>query len=349
MSFNTVFQPIKCPVTHQSAGKKLFFTACGSKVIVYLTTINSATGLPDQVLAECHLAQNEIPVNGQPVKALWQAPVMLTEGVDYALVLQCNDVATAMQTAQVGKANSNSAGQLVTATPALGPLTRITAAGAAAPIAGTVMRFEMLTVQYEAQEQTILLGTEDVVGATMLAVNAGAAAPEATARTTYLLELYDPAEAQVVDSYKVDAMQPVRLNKPFTGQVRVSATLRVGTNGLGAVLEPGTMLLVGALQPDGTYISPAIAATGKTQLQVIYEADLPSGSACAVHMQVDGQANWTLVPIDAAASGTNSVGVIEIHHKLTPINAAAVRVRLTPVGTPTARPYVRNLRAVVLP
>lgn len=349
MLFNAIFQTIKCPSTHQSAGKNLYFSACGSKVIAYLTTINSATGLPDQVLAECHLAQDAIPTNGQPAKALWPAPVLMTEGVDYALVLQCNDAGTALQTAQVGKANNNSAGQLVTASPVLGLLTRITAAGAAAPIAGTVLRFDMLTVQYAAPEQTIFLGTEDVEDATMLAVNAGAAAPEAAARTTYLLELYDPVAAKVVDSYKVDAMQPVGLRTPFTGQVRVSATLRVGTNGLGAVLEPGTMLLVGALQPNGSYITPAIATNGGTLLRVIYEADLPSGSACAVHMQVDGQVNWTLVPIDAAASGTNSVGVIEIHHKLTGINAAAVRLRLTPAGTPTARPYVRNLRAVVLP
>lgn len=116
-----------------------------------------------------------------------------------------------------------------------------------------------------------------------------------------------------------------------------------------AFLKKIHIVPVDELKPDGTYISPAIATNGGTELRVIYEADLPSGSACAVHMQVDGQSNWVQVPIDAAASGTNNVGVIEIHHKLTGVNAAALRVRLTPAGTPTARPYVRNLRAVVLP
>jgi len=348
MSFNTIFQTFKSPATHQDGGVKLYFSAAGSKAIAYLTTVDSTTGGPGEVLAECHLEKDAIPTNGQAVKAVWPAPVLLTEGMEYAICVQCNDAATALHTAQVGKANGSSAGQLVTASPALGQLARITPAGAVAPIAGSMLRFELLALQYAQQSQTIVLGTEEVEGATMLAINAGAATPEASARITYLLELIEPIKSEVVDRYSVDAMQPVGLSAAFTGQVRVSATLRVGDTGLGAVLEPGTMLVVGALQSSGTCVYPAISTNGGTELRVIYEADIPSGAACPVHMQIDGQANWVEVPIDPVASGTNSVGVVEIHHRLTGIDAPALRVRLTPTGTPTARPYIRNLRAVVL-
>ena len=347
MSFNTFYQPIKCPLTHQSAGAQLYFSAAGSKVIAYLTTINSATGLPDEVLAEAHLPQASLKTNGQPTRSLWEAPVLMTEGVEYALCVQCNDAATSLQTAQLGKANANNAGALVTASPMLGQLTRITAAGAAAPIAGAQLRFDLLGVQYTAAEQTVVVGVADVVGATLLAVNAGGNQPEATARITYTLDLLDGGGA-IAQTYTVDAMQPVGLSSAFTGKVQVSANLRVGANGLGAMLEPGTMLMVGALQSEGTYISNALNMGAGNELRVIFEADMPSGSACPVHMQIDGQSNWTAVPIDAAASGTNSVGVVEIHHKLTGINAAAVRLRLTPTGTPTARPYIRNMRGVAL-
>ena len=139
----------------------------------------------------------------------------------------------------------------------------------------------------------------------------------------------------------------VWLAAPFTGQVQVRARIS-GDARLAAVLQNGVQLVAGTIQSTGTYISRTVAADADNTVKVVYEGDIPGGSAVTVHVQGTGAgAPWVLVPYLSAS--TNTAGVREITHELQNFNAGdGARVRLTLTGSTTARPQVRNLRGVVL-
>jgi hypothetical protein len=117
---------------------------------------------------------------------------------------------------------------------------------------------------------------------------------------------------------------------------------------LAAVLQNGIQLVAGTIQSTGTYITRTVAADEDCTLKVVYEGDIPGGSAVTAHVQGTGAgAPWVLVPYLSAS--TNTAGVREITHELQNFDAGeGARVRLTLTGSITARPQVRNLRGVVL-
>ncbi|MFG5777720.1 virulence-associated protein [Comamonas sp. J-3] len=341
MSYNTIAQPFTQPVQQQAAGLELFFTAAGGDAVVYLATVDER-GNAEQMLAEARVLKANIKTDGSATRVAWEQPVMLQAGSRYALGVACGDEQTALQCAQVGEA-TKAGGQVTTAQANIGNLMRINPSGVATTYDGRMLRFNLLSVAYKMQEKTVVLGTVPVQNATALTLAAGSTQPEATARISYKLELINGGV--IGSTYEVDAGQPVKLDALFNGDVRVSAVLTVGKNGLGAVLEPGTMLLVGTLKTEGTYITPAISAGGGTDLRVIYEGEVPAGASVVAHVQTDGAGSWKIVPFD---SGTNAAGVVEVSHRLQALAGTAHRLRLTLTGSTSARPKVRNLRAVIL-
>ena len=105
-------------------------------------------------------------------------------------------------------------------------------------------------------------------------------------------------------------------------------------------------LLAASLQTSGTYVTPYITAGGAVHVRVLFQADLPAGSAVQVHAQDDAGGACTAVPFQETLGAT--VGSVELAHELANFNAARLRVRLTLTGSHTARPVLRNLRVVVL-
>lgn len=341
MSFNTILQTITQPEAMQCAGVDLYFSEKGGDAIVSLATVDGE-GLPDKVLATARLAQAAIQT-GAATRAAWLQPVLLQEGAQYIIAVAAADATTALQVAQVGEANL--AGGWVTAQQAaIGAVQHVNAAGQVTRYPQRSLRFALLAAEYTATQKTVTLGDTPAVGVTSLMLKAGADQPTADARISYTLQLLDAGGA-VVQAIEADAGQEVQLAAPHNGTVRTLATVRAGSNGLGAVLEPGTLLVTGTLQTEGTYITPAIATAGGDELRVIFEGTIPPGAAVAVHAQPDGGA-WVAVPY--SSSSPQTAGTLELTHVLPGIAAASLRLRLTLSGTPTARPMVANLRAVVL-
>lgn len=344
MSFNTITQTIVPPAAQQCAAADLYFTAAGGDVIVALGTLDDA-GLPSPPLVQKRLPLASIATTGAATRVLWDEPVTLQANTNYALSVSAADSSTALQVAQAGEASADGSGWVTAAAATIGALQQINLAGTVTRYTGRMLRFALLAVQYTEQAKTITLGEQAVEGATDLMLLAGAAQPDASARITYALELLDGL-GDVKQTIAMDAAQPVMLDAPHTGTVRAKATLRAGDSGLGAVLQPGTLLAVGSLLTECTYITPAIATAGGDDLRVIFEANLPAGSAVAVHAQLAGDPDW--VPVPYAASSPQTAGTLEITHRLEGVAAASLRLRLTLTGTTKARPQVTNLRAAVL-
>lgn len=344
MSYSTITQIITPTIAQQCAALDLYFTAAGGAAIVTLAALDDA-GMPGKALREQRIERAQIKTDGTATRATWSALAQLQAGTSYALCVSAADTDTALAVAQVGEARQDGTGWVTAAPAEVGALLEINASGIVTRHANRMLRFDLYAAQYPATVKTVEVGTQDVENATLLLINAGAEQPDPTARITYTMELLG-AGGVLLRAIDADAGQPVRMDAPHTGAVRVKATLRVGDTGMGAVLAPASVLAVGSLLQSGTYITPTIATAGGTELRVIFEGTIAAGAAVAVHAQLGASDQWTEVPY--LSSSPQTAGTIELTHRLQGINAASLRLRLTLTGTPTARPLVDNLRAVVL-
>lgn len=342
MSYNVLTQAINPPTTGQVAGANLFFAKKGQAILVSIGQADEK-GLPKNELATVRLEPEQINTAGATA-VTWPTPVLMQAGAPYALSISAADTDTAPYVGQVGEVNQ--AGGYVTQPPAeIGALTHTNESGVVTKYLNRFLRFELLAVQYKQPTQTFVVGQVPVVNATNLTVNAGAIQPAPDARVTYQLKLLDDQGA-VKATHDVDVAQPIQLAAPHTGAVQVEVTLRRAANGLAPVLEQGTVLVVGSLLTEGTYITPAVQMAGGNAITSIFEASLPAGSSVQVATSSDNGATWVDVPFDSSSAQT--AGNVELTHKKTGLAGAALRLRLRLLGGTNARPKVRNLRAVIL-
>jgi len=319
-------------------GADLWFAARGTTdAIVQLR--EAEAGFPTQrVVAERRVTPAQMLLGGQATRVTWP-PVLLTPEREYALVALSDDATTALSVAELGAWDAT-AQRWVTSQPyQVGVLLSSSNASTWTPHQDRDLTFSLLAADYTETERTIDLGSAQVTDATELLVQAMVHQPSAACSALMVLTLDDASQ------YTVAPGQPAQLPLRYTGAVQVQARLR-GDNTLAATLEPGIQLLAASLQTSGTYVTPYITAGGAVRVRVLFEADLPAGSAVQVHAQDDAGGTWTLVPFQETLGAT--VGSVELAHEITGFTAARLRVRLTLTGSHTARPLVRNLRVVVL-
>lgn len=324
----------------QCAGVDLRFTAKAGPVVVQIR--ETENGVPTQaVLIEQRVPDAAI-VLGADTRITW-APTLLQARREYAIVVLCDDATTALAVAELGKQDPT-AGYVTSQPYQVGVLLSSSNASSWTPHQDKDLYFKLLGAQYTETERVIDLGEVDVTGATDLMMLGFAERPSAAANL--LFEVQFPANMGNAVVRLTDG-QVVWLSAPFTGTLQVRARIS-GDAHLAAVLQNGIQLIAGTIQGSGTYISRMVAADEDCTVKVVYEGDLPGGSAVQVHVQGSGPgAPWVQVPYLSAS--TNTAGVREITHQLEHFNAGeGARVRLTLTGGTTARPQLRNLRAVVL-
>lgn len=344
--FDPLAQTFMVDVATQLSGVDLWFTAKSGPVVVQVR--ETANGVPTQaVIVETRLQPDAITV-GDFTRVSW-VPALVQARREYAIVVLCDDAITALAVAELGKQDPVSG--YVTAQPyQVGVLLSSSNASTWTAHQDRDLTFRLLAAQFTELERVIDLGTADLVDATDLMVLGFAERPTAAANLTFDVEFpperfpdAKPGESVV----RLSDGQVVWLGAPFTGQVKVRARI-TGERDAAAILGPGVQLIAGKLEGEGTYITRAVTASGQNTLVVVFEADIPGGSAVQVHAQAaEAGAPWVPVPYESA--NTHTAGVREITHRLQGLAAATgVRVRLTLTGNTKARPYVGNLRMAVL-
>lgn len=324
----------------QCSGVDLWFTGKSGEVIIQVR--ETAHGLPTAPgstgLVEARLQPADIVTDGGPTRVTWP-PVTLQAGREYALVVLCDDALTALSIAEVGKWDTVS-GRWITVQPyQVGTLLSSSNASTWTPHQDRDLAFRLLRANYTETERVIALGSVELDGATDLMMLGYADCPADEASLIYEVALPGGETLQLADG------QPARLQVPVTGEAQLYARLR-GNTRMAAVLTPGVQLVEGRVAAVGDYVSRAVTAGADCTVKVIFEADLPGGSAVAVEAQADGAGSW--MPVPYLSAGAPSAGYREITHALEGVTAGSVRVRLTLSGTTAARPRVRNLRVVVL-
>lgn len=325
----------------QTTGVRLRYSAKGSSAAV-VQIRECAQGLPtSNVLAEGRIAPAAIKVDGTQTLVSWP-PTLLLPDREYALVVFSDDADAAVAIAALGGWDEHALGWVTSQPYQIGVLLSSSNASTWTAHQDRDLHFDLLAADYGAAGSTqhIDLGSAPVVDVTDLMVAAYAHQPSADSGCAFTLTLDDAS------AYQVAPGQVVQLPARYTGDVAVAVDLS-GKQRLGAVLEPSVQLMAASLQLEGTYISPTVTAGTGSTVRVIYDADLPAGSACVVHVQsAETGAPW--VPVPFLSSSPATVGVLELTHSLEAFDATALRVRLTLTGTHAARPAITNLRVVVL-
>lgn len=338
--FDPLAQTFMLDSLTQCAGVDLRFTAKGGPVVVQIR--ETENGVPSQaVVIEQRVVADAIQL-GADTRITW-APTLLQARREYALVVLCDDATTALAVAELGKQDPTSG--YVTSQPyQVGVLLSSSNASTWTPHQDRDMYFRILGAQYTEAERVIELGEVDLVAATDLMVMGFAERPSAAANLLFEVEFPAAMGSEVV---RLTDGQVIWLAAPYTGKVKLRARIS-GDTQLAAVLQNGIQLVAGTVQNTGTYISRTVAASADCRIKVVYEGDLPGGSAVTVHVQgTQAGAPWVLVPYLSAS--TSTAGVRQITHQLEHFNGGeGARIRLTLTGSTTARPQVRNLHGVVL-
>lgn len=331
-------QTFSMPANVQMSGVDLWFAAAPTtecRVQIRATAI----GIPTQeVIAEKVIAPAAVVLGGAHTRILFDFPVSLIGGVEYAIVVLCNDAVGELSVAEMGKFDA-AAQRWITSQPyTIGVMLSSSNASTWTPHQDRDMTFRVLTADFTETLRTIALGTVPVTAATDLLLMSYSERPASDTSVEYTLTLPDATVLNVADG------EPVQLAAAITGNVAISARLR-GSD-FSPVLFPGTQLVAGQIATTADYVSRAIPAGTSATVKVIYEAIIPSGATVNVFYKgPDGGDTWTTVPADTNSPADD--GYTEFVRTVTGVNELTVQIKIVLNGTTAARPYLRDLRVIV--
>ncbi len=323
--------------TAQICGVDLWFTAKEGEVRVQIREVQN--GVPARIiLAEAILQAKQITTENTPTRALFDIPVQLLAGAEYALVILCNDATTAVAIAEMGKFDS-SLQRWVTSQPyTVGVLLSSSNASTWTAHQDKDLAFRLLKASFTDNSNHIELGTVTVENLTDLLLLAVDEQPSADSRVEYEIALPDGKALRMAQG------QAARLPDPVSGQVSVSANL-LGSAKSAPLLWPGAQLLSGTIAESADYYSRSIPAVGASKAVLIYDAEIPSGASVTPRIRKDSGA-WT--ELSASANTPQGDGQAEYRFETPLSNVNEIKLQLSLTGTSSARPVVRNIRLMAV-
>ena len=265
-------------------------------------------------------------------------PVFLNKDQEYAIVLLTDDTTHAVRVAQAGKFDASQNAYVTTQPYNIGVLLTSSNNSTWTAHQDTDLTFELIGCNFTQTEAVVGLGSFSAVNMTDLLAAAPFYIPSSDAS---LLIRYTRGNGE---TYELSPGQAIEFEAQITDTVQVQAILR-GTSKVSPVLFPGMNSVVGTLDGTGNYTGRefAVGAGGNT-FRLIFDAIVPAGATITPQYDNGGQTSLTL---DSASQLGD--GFTEYVYEATGIvGLSATRVYLTMVGTPAARPKVRNIRAVVV-
>lgn len=317
-------------------GLDLWFTNRGtSDVIVQIR--DTATGFPAKaVLAEKRIASSEINIGGASTRVLFDTPVWLDAGTEFAFVVLCDNATAAMALAELGKYDATAQKWITSQAYQVGTMLSSSNASTWTAHQDKDLAFRLLGAKFSATSRTLALGVANVADMSdlMSLFNVDIPATGTSMEIT--------ATAPGGEIYRMGAGSPVKLPSRVNGNVTLAA-LMTGTQTASPVLYPGIQFVAGDMEESGTYVSRAFPVGTTARISVTFEALTPGTSSVAVEIERNDGSWQTIALTDGVEVGD---GWVERSYILPSFTATQTRVRLTLTGTAAARPRVRKLRAV---
>ncbi|NEW96909.1 hypothetical protein [Rhodopseudomonas sp. BR0G17] len=352
VNFDPLAQTFILNEARQVVGVDVKFTAVGNPAHRSVLQIRRVElGIPTaEVVAEASVDMHGVaivdPLSGARTEAQWTKfnfarPVTLAANQAYAIVLMTDDPNHAVAVADLG--GFDQVGGWITQHAFMGGtlLSSVDARSWQEHPARSLC-FRMRGAKYAPTAKTVALPAVPVTNATDLLPLLLSDQPEGT---TIELELVGP-DGFV---YRTGANSGVELPASITGNVTPRIKLS-GTAKLSPLLAPVMQIVAGELKSPGDYVSRAFSAGTDARIVVIADVYLPGAATLSVKAQTgvaSGAPVWSAMTISNATPLGD--GWVENEYVLSPLNIAETRVKLELAGGPSARPFVRNLRAVVTP
>lgn len=279
-------QTFSLPEACQILAVDLWFTARGtSRVAVQVR--ETTAGVPNRnVLGEAIIEPKSIILNGQPTRINFKTPVALKADTEYALVVMCDDATAALALAELGKWDEVGKSWVTSQPYQVGVMLSSSNASTWTPHQAQDLTFRLLKAVYPKGTVEKDLGEVVVSGATDLMLMVPAEQPDVEGCVEYHLTIGD----QLI---VVSDGQPVRLSEPFTGPVKIKASL--STDGkFASVLYPGAQLISALAAAEADYITRALAAGPNSMVKVILDVHLPAGAGITAQICPDGKNEWTI-------------------------------------------------------
>jgi hypothetical protein len=266
------------------------------------------------------------------------APVYLNAEQEYAIVLISDDTTHAVRVAQAGKFDTAQQAYVTTQPYQIGLL--LTSSNNATWTAhqDTDLTFQLEACSFTQNQSVVSLGSFSASNMTDLLASGPHYLP--TSETSIVFR-YTRSNGEV---YELAPGQSIPFEVQITDTVQVQAILK-GTTNVTPVLFPGFESVIGTLDGNGNYTGREfqVGAGGNT-FRLIVDAQVPAGSTLTPQYDNGGQTSLSL-----STAANLGDGFTEYVYEATGIvGLSSTRVYLNLLGTPAARPKVRNIRAVVV-
>lgn len=298
-------------------------------------------GMPTSVvLAEALVRPGQQVINGGHTRCLFDYPLPLESGVEYAIVILCNDAKTALAIAEMGKFDSSQQKWVTLQPYVVGVLLSSSNASTWTAHQDRDLTFRLLKATYAAKNVNIELGNINLPsGTTDILLTGAAELPGAACWNDYALVLPSGRGTLALSDG-----QSVTLNQAISGSARLTARLH-GDNNFSPILWPGTQVIAGKLKTSGDYVTRSIVTTGASKAILIFDEWKPTGSNITAQIQIDAGAWQSLSLVDSVNQGD---GVVERRYEKTLSSNNQVKIKLTLTGTAAARPCVYNVRLMAV-
>jgi len=337
-------QTFTLPESQQVAAVELWFTVRGNRPVT-VQVRETVAGFPTRtVLAEGRIEASDISTTGA-TRIVFDAPVMLQAGVEYALVVLTDDTETSLAIAELGKWDSANL-RWVTAQPyQVGVLLSSSNASTWTAHQNSDLAFRLLGVQTTQQTRTITLASNvNVTSATDFLVLGVVELPATGCAAQVRLTLEDGRQFVAAPN------TTIQLPASYSGKVASLALEITGTATVTPVVAPSWQMVVGTLANQATYVSRAIPAAASFTARVIAEVFTPGASSVTAKVESGTAGQYATLAVASAEQIGD--GWVEVEWKGTSLTGVGAdkltRVRLDIDNTPANRAQVRNLRVVIV-
>lgn len=294
-------------------------------------------GFPTQVV----LAEGRVDMSTVTAGVATQVtfdPTFLTANTEYAIVILTDDADHAVQVAELGKFDPSSG--WVTSQPyTVGVLLSSSNASTWTAHQERDLKFRLKACRFTNTEKVVNLGSINVTDASDLI--ALAAVERMSSETDAVFVMRDTSNQEFVMAEGQALNLSARVSDTLTVEARLS-----GTDKATPILFPGAQAIAGNIAATGDYVSRAMQAAASFAMSVHLDVLLPGASTIQVFVEDGAADTWTELTLDSgspigdgfeeriySATGLSGVGV-----------SNTTRIKIVLNGSPSARPYVANLR-----
>ena len=311
----------------------------GAKDSVLVIQIReTAGGFPNRnVLAQYRFSLLQNYTFSTLVRFIFSAPVYLSAGTEYAIVILTEDPNTAVAVAELGQYDSTKKAYVTKQPYGSGVLLSSSNASTWTSHQNMDLMFKLWACKFTEKDYTINLGNVTSDKITDLLVLCDTEIPSGDASVEFTV-------SAAGEEHTVTGGSSLELQNELTGEGAFRMRLK-GNAKISPVIFKGVQLLQGKTATTADYVTRSIPAGTNTTIKVVFSCYAPGNSNIKVYyQQVDG--TFSLINLDSGSPLGG--GIEERTYVVKSFNGASTRIKIVLEGNAMYRPYVKDLKVITV-